>query len=197
VISDMDEPLGHAVGNALEIREAIATLRGEGPPDVVELVTEASARLLALSDLGVTYDEARRRVEQAIADGSAVKAYERWIAAQGGDPDEGALPTAPVLREAKAARAGAVISLGAVQIGTAALHLGAGRRTTDDDIDHSVGIVLRKKCGEAVASGDTVAEIHARDEAAAEAAIEEVLAAYELGEEAPPERSVILDVIAG
>src|SRR5437763_7292809 len=82
VISDMDEPLGHAVGNALEIREAIATLRGEGPPDFVELVTEASARLLALSDLGVTYDEARRRVEQAIADGSAVKAYGRWIAAQ-------------------------------------------------------------------------------------------------------------------
>jgi len=197
VISDMDEPLGHAVGNALEIREAIATLRGEGPPDFVELVTEASARLLALSDLGVTYDEARRRVEQAIADGSAVKAYERWIAAQGGDPDEGALPTGPVLREAKAARAGAVISLGAVQIGTAALRLGAGRRTTDDEIDHSVGIVLRKKCGDEVASGDTVAEIHARDEAAAEAAIEEVLAAYELGEEAPPERSVILDVIAG
>ena len=197
VISDMDEPLGHAVGNALEIREAIATLRGEGPPDFVELVSEASARLLALSDLGVTHDEARRRVEQAIADGSAVKAYERWIAAQGGDPDEGALPTGPVLREAKAARAGAVISVGAVQIGTAALRLGAGRRTTDDEIDHSVGIVLRKKCGDEVASGDTVAEIHARDEAAAEAAIEEVLAAYELGEEAPPERSVILDVIAG
>src|SRR5436190_573177 len=132
VISDMDEPLGHAVGNALEIREAIATLRGEGPPDFVELVTEASARLLALSDLGVTYDEARRRVEQAIADGSAVKAYERWIAAQGGDPDEGALPTAPVLREAKAAHAGAVISLGAVQIGTAALRLGAGPRPDRD-----------------------------------------------------------------
>ena len=197
LISDMDQPLGHAVGNALEIREAIATLRGEGPPDFVELVTEASARLLALSDLGVTYDEARRRVEQAIADGSAVKAYERWIAAQGGDPDEGALPTAPVLREAKAAHAGAVISLGAVQIGTAALRLGAGRRAKDDEIDHSVGIVLRKKRGDEVASGDTVAEIHARDEAAAEAAIEEVLAAYELGEEAPPERSVILDVIAG
>ena len=101
------------------------------------------------------------------------------------------MPFAPLTRFAH------VISLGAVQIGTAALRLGAGRRTTDDEIDHSVGIVLRKKCGDEVASGDTVAEIHARDEAAAEAAIEEVLAAYELGEEAPPERSVILDVIAG
>jgi pyrimidine-nucleoside phosphorylase len=197
VISDMEAPLGHAVGNALEIREAIATLRGEGPPDFVELVTEASARLLALSDLGVSYDEARRRVEQAIADGSALKAYERWIAAQGGDPDEGALPTAPVVREANASRAGTVASLGAVRVGNAALRLGAGRRTKDDEIDHSVGIVLRKKRGDEVAAGDTVAEIHARDEAAADAAIEEVLAAYELGHEAPPERSVILDVIAG
>src|SRR5438067_4211967 len=129
VISAMDEPLGHAVGNALEVRDAIATRRGEGPPDFVELVTEASARLLALSDLGVTYDEARRRVEQAIADGSAVEAYERWIAAQGGDPDEVALPTAPVLREAKAARAGAVISLCGGQVVTPALRLGAGRRS--------------------------------------------------------------------
>jgi pyrimidine-nucleoside phosphorylase len=197
VISDMDEPLGHAVGNALEIREAIATLRGEGPPDFVELVTEASAQLLALSDLGVNYDEARRRVEQAIADGSALKAYERWIAAQGGDPDEGALPTAPVVREANAPHAGTVGSLGAVRVGNAALRLGAGRRTKDDEIDHSVGIVLRKKRGDEVAAGDTVAEIHARDEAAADAAIEEVLAAYELGDGAPPERSVILDVIAG
>jgi pyrimidine-nucleoside phosphorylase len=197
VISDMDEPLGHAVGNALEIREAIATLRGEGPPDFVELVTEASARLLALSDLGVNYDEARRRVEQAIADGSALKAYGRWIAAQGGDPDEGALPTAPVVREANAPRAGTVASLGAVRVGNAALRLGAGRRTKDDEIDHSVGIVLRKKRGDEVAAGDTVAEIHARDEAAADAAIEEVLAAYELGDEAPRERSVILAVIAG
>src|SRR6266576_6954738 len=88
VISEMDEPLGHAVGNALEIREAIATLRGDGPPDFVQLVVEASKQLLALSDLGVSRDEARTRVEQAIADGLALAAYERWISAQGGDPDE-------------------------------------------------------------------------------------------------------------
>ena len=197
VISDMNQPLGHAVGNALEIREAIATLRGEGPPDFVELVTEASARLLVLSDLGVTYDEARRRVEQAIMDGSALRAYQSWIAAQGGDPDEGALPTAPVVREAKAPREGAVTSLGAVQVGAAALRLGAGRRTKDDEIDHSVGIVLRKKRGDEVASGDTVAEVHARDEAGAEAAIAEILAAYELGDEVPPEQGVILELITG
>ena len=197
LISEMDEPLGHAVGNALEIREAIATLRGEGPPDFVELVTEASARLLALSDLGVTSDEARRHVDRAIAGGSALEAYERWIVAQGGDPDEGALPTAPVVREAEAPHAGAVRSLGAVQVGNAALRLGAGRRTKDEEIDHAVGVVLHKKRGDVVTPGETLAEIHARDEAGAETAVEEVLAAFDLGDEPPPERGVILDVIAG
>jgi len=195
VISEMDEPLGHAVGNALEIREAIATLRGDGPTDFVQLVVEASAQLLALSDLGVNRDEARSRVDQAIADGSALAAYERWIAAQGGNPDEAALPTAPVVREVVASRAGYVRSLGAVQVGNAALHLGAGRRDKDDEIDHAVGVLCLKKHGDAIASDETLAEIHARDEPSAAAAADEVLAAYDVADEAPRERSVILEVI--
>jgi pyrimidine-nucleoside phosphorylase len=195
VISEMDEPLGHAVGNALEIREAIATLRGEGPTDFGQLVVEASAQLLALSDLGVNRDEARSRVDQVIADGSALAAYERWIAAQGGNPDEAALPTAPVVREVVASRAGYVRSLGAVQVGNAALHLGAGRRDKDDEIDHAVGVLCLKKHGDAIASEETLAEIHARDEPSAAAAADEVLAAYDVADEAPRERSVILDVI--
>jgi pyrimidine-nucleoside phosphorylase len=197
LISDMDQPLGYAVGNALEIREAIATLQGAGPPDFVELVAEASAQLLALSDLDVGYDEARGRVEEAIASGSAVSAYERWIVAQGGDPAEAALPTAPVVSEAPAPRDGHVSSLGAVQVGNAALRLGAGRRTKDDEVDHAVGIVLRKKRGDSVAAGEAVAEVHAQDEAAATAAVADVLAAYEFADDAPPERGVILDVITG
>jgi pyrimidine-nucleoside phosphorylase len=195
VISDMDEPLGHAVGNALEIREAIATLRGEGPPDFVQLVVEASTQLLALSDLGVTRDEARSRVEQAIADGSALAAYERWIAAQGGNPDEEALPSAPIVREVTAPQAGYIQAVGAVQVGNAALRLGAGRRDKDDLIDHSVGVVLLKTHGDEVAPGEALAEIHARDESSAEAAADEVLAAYEFADEAPRERNVILGVI--
>ena len=195
VISDMDEPLGHAVGNALEIREAIATLRGEGPPDFVQLVVEASTQLLALSDLGVTRDEARSRVQQAIADGSALAAYERWIAAQGGNPDEAALPIAPIVRELMATQAGYIQAVGAVQVGSAALRLGAGRRDKDDLIDHSVGVVLLKTHGDKVAPGEALAEIHAPDESSAEAAAGEVLAAYEFADEAPPERNVILGVI--
>jgi pyrimidine-nucleoside phosphorylase len=197
IISDMDEPLGHAVGNALEIREAIATLRGEGPPDFVQLVTEASTQLLALSDLGVGREEARKRVDQAIGDGSAVAAYERWITAQGGNPDESALPTAPLIREVVSRQAGYVRSLGAVQVGNAALHLGAGRRDKGDRIDHAVGVVCLKKHGDEIASGDILAEIHAHDEPSAAAAADEVLEAYEIEEKAPRERSVILDVITG
>ena len=141
----MDQPLGFAVGNALEIREAIATLRGEGPPDFTELVLDAVARLLSLSDLGVSLDEGRARAEQAVADGSAVEVYERWIRAQGGDPDESRLPRAPVVREVYARGDGYVRRIGAVQVGIAALELGAGRRAKGDEIDHAVGVVCLRQ----------------------------------------------------
>ena len=97
LLTDMDQPLGAAVGNALEILEARDTVRGEGPPDLTELVLDACARLLAFSDLGVDVDEGRRRAEAAVADGSALAVYERWIRAQGGDPDPDVLPRAPVV----------------------------------------------------------------------------------------------------
>ena len=98
LLTDMDQPLGRAVGNALEIREALDTVRGEGPVDFTELVLDACARLLAYSDLGIDVAEGRRRAEAAVADGSAYATYERWIRAQGGDPDPRALPEAPVRR---------------------------------------------------------------------------------------------------
>jgi pyrimidine-nucleoside phosphorylase len=196
LVTDMDQPLGRAVGNALEIREAIATLRGEGPADFVELVLSACSRLLAVSDLGVDELEGRRRAEEAIADGSAAQAYERWIRAQGGDPDEAALSAAPVVRELTAERAGYVGGLGAVRVGQAALHLGAGRRAKEDAIDHSVGIVCLAKRGDRVAAGEPLAEIHARSEEAAAEAGRELAAAYELADEPPSERPVVLDVLA-
>jgi pyrimidine-nucleoside phosphorylase len=196
LLTDMDQPLGRAVGNALEIREAIATLRGEGPPDFVELVLSASSRLLAVSDLGVDEREGRRRAEEAIADGSAAAAYERWIRAQGGDPDEAALPEAPVVGELTAERGGYVAELGAVRVGQAALHLGAGRRAKEDVIDHSVGIVCLAKRGDRVAEGEPLAEIHARSEEAATEARRELGGAYELADAPPRERPVVLDVLA-
>jgi pyrimidine-nucleoside phosphorylase len=195
VLTDMDQPLGRAVGNALEVREALATLRGEGPPDFAELVLESSAHLLALSDLGVDRGEARSRAEQAVADGSAVAAYERWVRAQGGDPDEAALAAAPLIREVFAPRGGHVQRLAALPVGIAALHLGAGRREKDDAIDHAVGVVCLKKVGDAVTEGEPLAEIHAADEQSAVDAAAEVLGAYELGEEPPRPRAIILDTL--
>jgi pyrimidine-nucleoside phosphorylase len=195
MLTDMDQPLGRAVGNALEIREALATLRGEGPPDFSELVLASVAHLLALSDLGIDEAAGRRRAEQAVADGSALAAYEQWIRRQGGDPDEAALPQAPVVREVTAPRAGFVQQLGAIRIGITALHLGAGRATKEDEIDHAVGILCRKKRGDEVAAGDVLAEVHAHSETAAEDAAREVLAAYELGDDPGRQRRIILDVL--
>jgi len=196
LLTDMDQPLGRAVGNALEIREAIATVRGDGPPDFVELVLAACSRLLAVSDLGVDEREGRVRATQAIADGSAFEAYERWIRAQGGDPSEDALATAPVVHELTADRDGYVAELGAVAIGQAALHLGAGRRTKEDVIDHAVGIMCLRKRGDRVAAGEPLAEIHAATDAAAEEVTAEVSAAYTIADELPAPRAVVLDVIA-
>jgi pyrimidine-nucleoside phosphorylase len=196
LLTDMDQPLGGAVGNSLEIREAMATLRGEGPPDFTELVLAASARLLVVSDLGLEEADAHARIQKAIDDGSATEAYARWIKAQGGDPDEAALPSAPVVRELEAPRDGNIARLGAVRVGQAALHLGAGRQTKDDSIDHAVGIVCLRKRGDQVAEGEPLAEIHARTEDAAAAAVRELEAAYEIADELPEQHSVILEVLA-
>jgi len=195
LLTDMDQPLGAAVGNALEIREAVDTIAGDGPPDFTELVLDACARLLALSDLGIDIAEGRTRAEAAVADGSATAAYERWIAAQGGDPDVSVLPDAPIVREVVAPRDGVVVRLQALAIGIAALELGAGRRTKEDDIDHAVGVVCRMKQGDAVRSGVVLAEVHARDDASASAGADAVLAAYEIGDEAPQMRGILLDVV--
>ncbi len=195
LLTDMDQPLGGAVGNALELVEARATLRGEGPADFTELVLDACARLLALSDLGVDLDEGRRRAEAVVADGSAEAMWCSWIEAQGGTSDEAALPVAPVVREVRATSGGVVESLGAIAVGMAAVHLGAGRQTKADEIDHAVGVVCLRKRGDTVAVGDVLAEVHARDEAAAAGAEAEVLAAYALGDGPADTRSVLLDVI--
>ena len=195
LLTDMDQPLGRAVGNALEVREARDTVRGKGPPDFTELVLDASARLLALSDLGIDEGEGRARAEAAVADGSALARYDQWIRAQGGDPAEDALPRAQVVLPVQASRDGHVAALGAIRIGTAALKLGAGRRTKDDEIDYAVGIVCVRKRGDSVTAGDVLAEVHARDEASAARAAEEVASAYELADEPPAPRPLLLDVL--
>jgi pyrimidine-nucleoside phosphorylase len=194
LLTDMAQPVGQAVGNAVEVREAYDTITGGGPPDFRELVVVAATQLLALSDLGIGEEEARERVTASIGDGSALAAYERWIRAQGGDPDPGVLPRAAVVREVPAPVAGFVREVWAREIAAVAMGLGAGRERKDDPIDHAVGVVCRAKRGDRVERGEPLAEIHARDDAAAEAAEAGILAAYELGDE-PESRPLVLDVI--
>jgi pyrimidine-nucleoside phosphorylase len=196
VLTDMDQPLGAAVGNALEVREAVDTISAEGPPDFSELVLDASARLLSLSDLGVSLEEGRERAQQAMTDGSAREKYERWIRAQGGDPDLDALPRAPFVTEVRAPRAGIVTRVAALPIGIASLELGGGRRQKDDTIDHSVGVVCSAKRGQTVAAGQVLADVHAREEESAARAVDMVAGAYEIGDEAPAPHGILLDVIA-
>lgn len=194
-LTRMDEPLGAAVGNALEVREALAFLRGEGPDALRELVLASAGRLLALSDLGVGEDEGRRRAEAAVASGEALAAYERWVRAQGGDPREEALPRAPVVVAVPAPAPGRVEALSALAIGRASVHLGAGRARKEDRVDPATGVVCLRLLGDAVERGEPLAEVHARDAAAAAAAAIEVAAAYRIGPGGRARTSLVLDVV--
>jgi pyrimidine-nucleoside phosphorylase len=196
LLTDMDQPLGAAVGNALEVREARATVRGDGPPDLTELVLDACAKLLAYSDLDIDESQGRKRAEAVVANGSADEMWRRWIEAQGGTADEGALPAAPIVRTVESPASGFVASLGAIAVGTAAVHLGAGRRTKEDAIDHAVGVVVHAKRGDEVAAGQPLADVHAATDEAAETAVREVLAAYRIQAEKVRPRPVLLEVIS-
>jgi pyrimidine-nucleoside phosphorylase len=195
-LTDMEQPLGCAVGNALEIREAVATLGGDAPPDFAELVFGAAGYLLALSDLGVDAAEGRRRAEEAVASGQALAAYERWVEAQGGDPSLEALPNAAAVAPVPALQAGFVEAVSAVGIGEAALRLGAGRARKDDPIDHAVGVLCLAKRGDRVEQGEPLAEVHAADRAAADSAAAEVAGSYRIGNVEPEPRPIVLDVLA-
>jgi pyrimidine-nucleoside phosphorylase len=194
LLTDMEQPLGRAVGNALEVREAYETLAGGGPADFRDLVVVAATQLLALSDLELDEDAARARVTASLADGSALAAYQRWIRAQGGDPDPAVLPSAPVVRHVPAPRDGFVREVRAREVAAAAMGLGAGRERKEDPVDHAVGVVCCAKHGDRVEGGETLAEIHARDDAAARSAEATLLAAYEIGDEPEP-RPLVLDVL--
>jgi pyrimidine-nucleoside phosphorylase len=151
ILTSMDEPLGYAVGNALEVEEAVATLRGDGPPDLTELCLAAAAILVG----------DRAAAERALESGAAHERYERWIAAQGGDP-QAPLPRAPVVERVMADTSGVVQRCHALAIGEAAARFGAGRAAKGDSVDHAVGIVVHRKRGDTVSVGDPLATVHAR-----------------------------------
>ena len=199
VVTDMDQPLGNAVGNALEVKEAIATLKGEYSGDLLELCLVLGSCILTGSGMCVTMEEAREKLLGTIRDGSALKKLEEFIAAQEGDPnvvrDLSLLAEAPVQRAVVAEADGYVGSLDALGIGMVSLKLGGGRATKEDSIDPAVGVVLRKKVGESVKVGEALAVVHAASEADAdmgEALLRECIA---VTAEAPEQLPFVREIV--
>lgn len=168
IISDMSQPLGRAIGNALELKEAIDTLNGQGPEDLTELVLTLGSQMIVLAERANTLEEARQLLNEAIENGSALDKFKTFLENQGGDASvvnsPELLPTAEYQIDYKAKSSGVVSELIANEIGVASMMLGAGRQTKEDDIDLSVGIVLNKKVGDKVNVGESLLTIHSNRE---------------------------------
>ncbi|PYZ98505.1 pyrimidine-nucleoside phosphorylase [Alteribacter lacisalsi] len=168
VISDMTQPLGYAIGNALEMKEAIDTLKGQGPEDLTELCLVLGSHMVVLAGKAETLEEARSMLENVMKDGSALAHLKKFAESQNGDPDviehPEKLPQAAYTYEVKAKESGYVSGIVADKIGTAAMVLGAGRATKQSEIDLAVGLVLRRKIGDRVEEGETLVTVHSNSE---------------------------------
>ena len=186
VITDMDQPLGCAVGNAVEVKEAISVLRGESGGDLLELCLTLGTCMLTESGFAKSETEAREMLLKAIEDGSALKKLSEMVAAQGGRAedvyDTSALPQAKIVIEAKADAEGYVNHIEAEKVGLLCMHLGGGRETKESEIDLSVGVVLHKKVGDRVNKGDSIATIYASDTERANSAARMLHECYELSD---------------
>ena len=187
LVTDMGEPLGSHVGNALEVKEAIYALSGRVQGPLLEVSLELGARMLMLADAAADLSEARQKLMDALESGRGLERLRAMIAAQGGDPaccdDVTRLPQAPVIRDVPAAAAGYVQRMDTVGLGSAAQAMGAGRRVKTDVIDPAVGFVMRRRIGERVEAGEALATVHARDEASAQAASEAIARCVVIGPE--------------
>lgn len=168
VISDMSQPLGFAIGNALEVQEAIDTLRGEGPEDLNELVLTLGSQMVVLAKKAETLEEARTKLQEVMKNGKALEKFKEFLSNQGGDAsvvdDPSKLPQAAYKIDVPAKEAGVVSEIVADEIGVAAMLLGAGRATKEDEIDLAVGIMLRKKVGDNVKKGEPLVTLYANRE---------------------------------
>ncbi|MCR5222473.1 MAG: pyrimidine-nucleoside phosphorylase [Lachnospiraceae bacterium] len=186
VISDMEQPLGYAVGNALEVQEAIDTLNGRGPEDLKELCLTLGSQMVYLAGKANDEAEARQRLEQVLDDGTALHKFADFIEAQGGDREQvyhpEKLPKATLTCEVKAENDGYVEKIRCEEVGNTSLLLGGGRRSKTDVIDLSVGIILKKKTGDQVSAGESIATLYANDEQKMKEAAERLYQAYTFSE---------------
>ncbi|MCF7932102.1 MAG: pyrimidine-nucleoside phosphorylase [Acholeplasmataceae bacterium] len=197
VLTDMDDPLGHAIGNALEVDEAIRTLKGNGPSDLIDVTTTIGAYLLMDAKIECDFEVAKTRLKNALEDHSAYQIFEAFVSAQGGDVEairhmERLISKKTV--DVLATESGVIESLDALTIGLAAMRLGAGRETKDDVILKDVGIVLKKKRGDAVEKGEPLAILHVQDQGVDDA-YQMVLGAYRISQEPVAFRPLIKSVV--
>lgn len=207
IVSEMEQPLGCAVGNALEVAEAIEVLSGGGPVDVRELSIELAARMVALaggggmsSPAGAIAKRARTAVEEVLSSGAALGKFEEMIRAQGGDArvasdPQGILPAAAITREVAATSGGFVQAIDCRAVGRASGLLGAGRARVGDAVDPAAGIVVARKTGDAVDAGEPLAVLHTSDAGKTEEAACMIVDAVTIGDEPPERRPLILDVL--
>ena len=199
IISEMDQPLGNAVGNALEVKEAIETLKGNGPEDLVELVLTLGSHMVVAAKKADTIEEAREKLSKSLYDGTAFETFKQFIVAQGGVEDEvlhpEKLPSANYIEDVICEENGYVSKIQTEEIGRISLLLGGGRETKESEIDLAVGLVLRKKHGDKVEKGEALATIHANDLEKLAQAKERTLNAYKIVEEKVEKKPVIKSII--
>jgi pyrimidine-nucleoside phosphorylase len=199
MLTDMSQPLGVEVGNANEIEESLAVLRGEGPADVTELVVAFGAEMLVLAGIVDDVAPGRAAIEDGIASGSGLERMAALIAAQGGDPqvieDTGLLPRADATHELTASRSGFVAACDALAVGIASVRLGAGRTSKEDTIDPGVGISILAKRGDRVDAGQPLARVRYRDPARLQAALRLLEGAWQIGDEPPTGQPLIIEVV--
>ena len=199
VLSAMDQPLGKAIGNALEVKEAIATLRGEGPADLEELSLVLAAQMLVLAGAEKEAAAAEAKLKALIASGEGLRTFSRWIEGQGGDPriveEPQRLPLATTVVGVKSPQAGYVASWATEELGLISMRLGAGRARKEDPIDHGVGLVIEKKIGDWVEVGEEIAKVYARSEAEAASGAAAVLNTVKLVSTPPPKKPLVIGYI--
>ncbi|MDD5984641.1 MAG: pyrimidine-nucleoside phosphorylase, partial [Turicibacter sp.] len=198
-LTDMNQPLGFAIGNALEVKEAIETLSGNGPKDLEELVLQLASHMVVLAKKAANTEQAYAQLKEKLQNGEALQKFKEFVAAQGGDTSQienpELLPTASSVIPVTATEAGYVEKIDALSIGIAAMKLGAGRATKEDTIDMGVGVVLNKKVGEAINQGDVLAYVHT-NQADSQEAIEYIKKAYEISSSSVCSPTLIYDIIA-
>jgi pyrimidine-nucleoside phosphorylase/thymidine phosphorylase len=200
LITDMHQPLGFAIGNALEVMEASQTLQNAGPPDLTKLSIELAARMIFLGKVTPTLDEARRLAEQKLVDGSGYRKFKQVVEAQGGNAQAldkfELLPNATGMREITSPRAGYVSVINARDIGSASNMIGAGRGRKEDGIDPAVGVILEVKVGEKVDAGSVLCRLYYTKEDHVDEAADMVEDAFRISATRPESRELILEVVS-